>query len=84
MDRMDQDTKNRITLRSRAVRYTLDALAALSDMNMDITDVPLEVHFRTIPSSEFFVIKNEEKIFFTRDNPLISLGECLEYLKKYK
>lgn len=80
MKRMDQDTKNRHTLHSRYVRYTEEAQNALKELDIHFLDVPLEIHYRTIPSSEFFVIHNQERTFFTRNDPSKSLRECLEYL----
>ena len=80
MKRMDQDTKNRHTLHSRYVRYTEEAQNALKELDIHFLDVPLEIHYRTIPSSEFFVIHNQERTFFTRNDPIKSLRECLEYL----
>lgn len=80
MKRMDQDTKNRHTLHSRYVRYTEEAQNALKELDIHFLDVPLEIHYRTIPSSEFFVIHNQKRTFFTRNDPIKSLRECLDHL----
>lgn len=81
MKRMDQDSKNRLTLRSRYAHYTEEARDALNQLYIHFLDVPLEIHYRTIPSTEFFVIHNEKRIFFTLNNPIISLRECINYLE---
>lgn len=84
MKRMDQDTRNRHTLHSRYAHYTEEARDALNQLSIHFLDVPLEIHYRTIPSTEFFVIHNEKRIFFTLNNPIISLRECINYLETSK
>jgi hypothetical protein len=84
MGRMDQDTKNRHTLRSRYAHYTEEACNALKELNIHFLDMPLEVHYRTIPSADFFVIHNKKRFFFTQNDPLKSLQECLEYISNIK
>ena len=80
MKRMDEDTKNRHTLRSRYAHYTEEAKNAMRSLNIDFLDMPLEIHYRTIPSSEFFVIHNKKRIFFTFNDHMKSLEECIQYL----
>jgi len=84
MNRMDEDTKTRHTLRSRYSRYTKEAQKAMEDLNIHFLDMPLEIHYRTIPSSDFFIIHDHKRIFFTRNDPFQSLKQCIKYLDNIK
>lgn len=79
MERMDRDTKNRHTQRTKSAWYSQEAWDALKELDLHILDVPLDVYFRSVPSPEFYVVENKKKILFTQDSCVATLRKCLEY-----